>query len=49
MYIEAMKRTTIFLTDEQVKRLAKVAALKGLNVAQVIRLYISEGLRKERE
>ena len=44
----AMKRTTIFLREEQVSKLAKVAARKGLNVAQLIRLYISEGLRKER-
>ena len=43
-----MKRTTIFLTEEQVKKLAKVAGRKGLNVAQLIRLYVSEGLRKER-
>jgi predicted DNA-binding ribbon-helix-helix protein len=49
MYIYGMKRTTIFLTDEQVKKLAKVAARKGLNVAQLIRLYVSEGLRRERE
>jgi hypothetical protein len=44
-----MKRTTIFLTDEQVKRLAKVAAQKGINVAQLIRMYVSEGLSKERK
>ncbi len=44
-----MKRTTIFLTEEQVKKLARTAARKGLNVAQLIRLYISEGLRKERD
>ena len=43
-----MKRTTIFLLEEQVSKLAKVAALKGINVAQLIRVYISEGLRKER-
>jgi len=48
VYILAMKRTTIFLLEEQVSKLAKVAALKGLNVAQLIRVYISEGLRKER-
>lgn len=48
VYMSYMKRTTIFLTEEQVKKLAKVAARKGLNVAQLIRLYVSEGLRKER-
>ena len=48
VYMLTMKRTTIFLTEEQVKKLAKVAGRKGVNVAQLIRLYVSEGLRKER-
>ena len=48
VYISAVKRTTIFLLEEQVSKLAKVAVRKGLNVAQLIRLYISEGLRKEK-
>jgi post-segregation antitoxin (ccd killing protein) len=48
MYLGKMKRTTIFLTTDQVKRLAKQAKRKGINVAQLIRIYISAGLQKER-
>lgn len=43
-----VKRTTIFLTPDQVKRLNKVAASKGLKPAQLIRLYINAGLAKEK-
>lgn len=42
-----VKRTTIFLTEEQVKRLAKMATRKGINPAQLIRIYIQEGLEKD--
>lgn len=42
-----VKRTTIFLTDEQVKKLAKEAKRKGINVAQLIRMYIQAGLEKD--
>ncbi len=44
----SMKRTTIFLTPEQIKRLDKVAASKGLKPAQLIRVYINAGLAKEK-
>lgn len=44
----AMKRTTVWLTEEQAKRLAKVARSKGFKVAQVIRLYIAAGLKRDR-
>jgi hypothetical protein len=43
-----MKRTTIFLTEDQIKRLAKTAAHKGINPAQLIRIYINAGLDKEK-
>jgi hypothetical protein len=43
-----MKRTTVFLTDDQIKRLAKVATRKGINVAQLIRVYINAGLDGEK-
>ena len=39
-----MKRTTIFLPEDQIKRLAKVAKKNGINVAQLIRIYIAVGL-----
>jgi hypothetical protein len=42
-----MKRTTIFLADDQIKKLAKAAKRKGINVAQLIRIYINAGLDKE--
>jgi hypothetical protein len=42
-----MKRTTIFLTDDQLKRLAKFATKKGIKPAQLIRMYINDGLAKE--
>jgi hypothetical protein len=43
-----MKRTTIFLTPDQVKKLAKTATQKGINPAQLIRIYINAGLDKEK-
>jgi predicted DNA-binding ribbon-helix-helix protein len=42
-----MKRTTIFLTEEQFKRLGKIAAHKTITVAQLIRLYVQAGLDRE--
>ena len=44
-----MKRTTLFLTEEQVERLNEMAAYKGLNLAQLVRLYINDGLDRERK
>jgi hypothetical protein len=43
-----MKRTTVFLTDDQIKRLAKVSTRKGINTAQLIRIYINAGLDKDK-
>ncbi len=40
-------RTTIFLTPAQRKGLESVAKRKGLKVAQVIRSYVDDGLRRE--
>jgi hypothetical protein len=42
-----MKRTTIFLTDGQIKALEKMAERKTLKMAQLIRLYISQGLERD--
>ena len=39
-----MKRTTIFLPVDQIKQLEKVAKKNGINVAQLIRIYIAAGL-----
>ena len=43
-----MNRTTIFLKPEQQTKLAKVAEAKGLKPAQLIRLYINEGLKRDK-
>jgi metal-responsive CopG/Arc/MetJ family transcriptional regulator len=43
-----MKRTTVWLTDDLIKRLDKAAAKKAINVAQLIRLYLSAMLDKEK-
>ena len=42
-----MKRTTIWLTAEQSKKLAIFANSKGIKVAQLIRIYIAAGLAQE--
>ena len=41
-----MKRTSIWLSAEQVKKLAKLAAKKGMKQAELIRRFIDEGLEK---
>ena len=48
MYIPTMKRTTVFLTEVQIKRLAKASKRKGINAAQLIRIYINAGLDKDK-
>ena len=44
-----LKRTTIWLTREQIKKLQAVAKQKGLKAAQLIRLYVDAGLNKEKK
>lgn len=43
-----MKRTTVFLTEDQIKRLTKIAAHKTITVAQLIRLYVQAGIDMEK-
>jgi len=43
-----MKRTTVWLKEDQIKRLRRSAKHKGLDVATLIRLYVSAGLDKEK-
>ncbi len=43
-----MQMTTIYLTREQLHKLRAVAKTKGLKVAQLIRVYVDAGLRKEK-
>jgi hypothetical protein len=40
-----MKRTTIWLTDAQVKALAKVSKKTGMKQAELIRRFIDAGLK----
>ena len=51
MYIGAMlmKRTNFFVAPEHMKELEEVARRKGLKVAQLVRLAISEYLDRERD
>jgi hypothetical protein len=41
-----VKRTTIWLTEPQQRKLAKISKKKGLTVAELIRRYIDAGLEK---
>jgi len=41
---EPMKRTTIWLTDAQVKALAKIAKKTGMKQAELIRRFLDEGI-----
>ena len=42
----AMKRTTIWLTDSQVKALAKISKKTGMKQAELIRRFIDRGIEK---
>jgi predicted DNA-binding protein len=44
-----MKRTTVYLTPEQIKRLAKLSAKTGAPEAELIRRAIDEYLKKRKE
>jgi len=44
----AMKRTTIWLTDSQVKALAKISKKTGMKQAELIRRFIDRGIEKSR-
>ncbi len=41
-----MKRTTVWLTEVQLKKLAKLSKQTGIKVAELIRRFIDEGLEK---
>jgi len=41
-----MKRTTIWLSEEQISRLKKLAKYKGLPQAELIRRFVDEGLEQ---
>jgi hypothetical protein len=41
-----MKRTTIWLTDAQVKALAKINKKTGIKQAELIRRFVDQGIEK---
>jgi hypothetical protein len=41
-----MKRVALFLTEVQIAALRKVSKRTGLKVAELVRRYIDEGLKK---
>jgi len=41
-----MKRYNVFLDEQQIKKLAKIAKKKSLKTAQMIRLAISEFIER---
>jgi hypothetical protein len=45
-HIVPMKRTTIWLTDSQVKALAKISKKTGMKQAELIRRFIDRGIEK---
>jgi hypothetical protein len=42
-----MKRTTIWLTDSQVKGLEKLSARTGIKIAEIVRRALDEFLKRE--
>jgi len=42
-----MKRISIFLGEQQIARLRKVANVRGVTMAELLRLFLEEGLRRE--
>jgi hypothetical protein len=44
-----MKRTTVWLTTRQIEELAKLSHRSGTKIAELIRRFIDEGLRREKQ
>jgi hypothetical protein len=43
-----MKRTTIWLTDQQRSKLKLVAKRTGIQISELVRRFIDEGLKKQK-
>jgi len=43
-----MKRTTIWLTDQQRSKLKTLSKRTGIQIAELIRRFVDEGLRKQK-
>jgi predicted DNA-binding protein len=42
-----MKRTTIWLSEQQIQQLTKLSKRTGIKVAELIRRFIDVGLKRE--
>jgi hypothetical protein len=42
-----MRRTTVWLTKQQIAELAKLSKRTGIKVAELIRRFIDEGLKRQ--
>jgi predicted DNA-binding protein len=42
-----MKRTTIWLTEPQLQKLTRLSKETGITVAELIRRFIDQGLKRE--
>jgi hypothetical protein len=45
-YSFGMKRTTVWLSEQQIARLQKLSKKTGLPMAELVRRFIDEGLKK---
>jgi predicted DNA-binding protein len=45
-HTRAMKRTTIWLSDQQVKELARLSKKTGIKQAELVRRFIDAGIAK---
>ena len=43
-----MKRTQVYFEDEKHDKLTRLAHLKGISMAEVVRDYVDKGLRNEK-
>ncbi len=43
-----MKRTTVWMSEAQVKKLRELSKRTGLKVSELIRRFIDEGLSKQK-
>lgn len=46
LYIHAMKRVSMFLSDSQITVLKKLAKRTGIKMSELVRRFIDEGLKR---
>ena len=47
VYLYSMKRTTMFLSPQQILKLRQIAKRKGLKISELVRRYIDAGVERE--